>query len=366
MKNKLRKSLDLTKGIIDYNFLHYFKPLSPTGLQVNVTYHCNSRCEMCKIWEMKPKNEMEYKEWRRAMTDPIFRSIERLTIAGGEPVLHPDLVKLISLFIKSMPRLQFLVLVTNGFLPKKTVSITKSIAKLTEKKGINFTVSISLDGVGAINDDTRGIPGAFEKTSSTILALRKLQERYNFWLNVAAVVYRKNIRHLKELKEWCQEINIPLDYQLIGFHETYVQNIKEKNKLDFRKADEVFLFSLLEELSKSSFQRDLRAWFRSYYWKDMLALYQGGNRTTPCPFVFDTFVIDSLGDVYYCLSERRIGNFRKGKTISEIYYDSQNLAFRKNLTKTACLKCNSACNVASAIAKDFKRFVWFFCTGRLY
>lgn len=366
MKNKLRKSLDLAKGIVNYNLLYRFKPLSPTGLQINVTYHCNSKCEMCRIWKMKPENEMKYEEWRKAMKEPIFKSIERLTIAGGEPILHPELVKLAKLFIKSMPRLQFLVLVTNGLFPKKTVAATKVIAEIAEKKGINFTVSVSMDGVGKINDKARGVPGAFKKSSSTILALKKLQREYPLWFNVAAVVFHRNLRHLSKLEKWCQQVGVPLNYQLVGFHETYIQNMEEKEKLDFRKGDKELLHSLLKELSDSSLQRDLRAWLRSYYWQDMLALYQGSKRTTPCPFVLDAFVIDSLGDVYYCLSNRKIGNFRKGKAVSEIYFDPQNLAFRRNLAKTACLKCNSACNVVSAVAKDFKKFVWFYFTKKCW
>lgn len=364
MREKLGKISTVTKGIINYNLWRHFKTLSPTELQINVTYRCNSRCQMCQIWKMKPKNELSYKEWQKIMKDPIFRTTKRLAIAGGEPVLHPELVKLTKLFVNSMPQLQFLNLTTNGFLPQRTTRITKSLARLSQKKGIGFSVAVSLDGIGKMHDVIRGAPGAFEKTASTIMALKSLQAKYNLYLGVACLICRKNLHHIKEVKKWCDKRKIPLHFQLIGFHETYVQNIEKKEELDFKKEDEKYLYSILKELAKPSSRKDIRSWLRAYYWKDMHQMYKGSQRTTPCPFLLDAFVLDSFGDVYYCLSERKIGNCREGKTVSEIYYDPEKLAFRKQLAKTACPKCNSGCFVTSAIAKDFKKFVWFYLTSR--
>ena len=119
MKNKLKKILTLLQGVYSYNILSHFKPLSPTELQINVTYKCNSRCQMCHIWKMKPKNELKFFEWQKIMKDPIFLTTRRLMIAGGEPILHPKLIKLVKLYLDSMSQLQFLSLTTNGFLPQK-------------------------------------------------------------------------------------------------------------------------------------------------------------------------------------------------------------------------------------------------------
>lgn len=364
MKKKLGKALTLFEGIINYNILRHFRPLSPTELQINVTYRCNSKCQMCQIWKMKPKNELSFSEWQKIMKDPIFLTIKRLSICGGEPVLHPKLIKLTKLFVNSTPRLQFLNLTTNGFLFKRTARIAKALASLSKKRGISFSVAVSLDGVGKTHDLIRGIPGAFEKTKATILILKSLQLKYNFGLGVSGVICRKNLYHIKEVQQWCQSQGVPFYYQLVGFHETYVQNIEKKKELDFQKKHGKYLYSILRELAKTSSRKDFRSWLKSYYWNDMLALYQGSQRTTPCPFLYDSFVLDSLGDVYYCLSERKIGNYRQGKTISEIYYHPKNLAFRRRLEKSACLKCNSGCFVVSATAKDFKKFIWFYLTGK--
>lgn len=358
---KFKKLLVLSKNIFNYNFLRHFKPLKPTALQINITYRCHAKCQMCHIWKMKPKNELSFAEWKKIIQDPIFSTIEKLSIAGGEPLLHPNLIKLTRLFINSMPKLQSISLVTNGLLPDLTVSRVRDLINLCGEKDINFWVSVSLDGTGQTHQLMRGVPKAFEKTSKTILGLKSLQSKYDLGLGVGCVICHKNLHKLKELEKWCQKHKIPLNFQLVGFHKTYVQNLEKQSELDFKEKDKKSLYKLLKKLASKRSIKNIM----SYYWHDMLWMYkEKGRRTTPCPFLLDALVIDSLGDVYYCLSEKKIGNCRKGKTVSEIYYDSHNLRLRQQRARTVCLKCNSACFVHEGLKKDFKKFIWFYLTGK--
>lgn len=366
MNQKIKKIINLITGIYAYNVHWRFNTVNPTALQINVTYKCNSRCQMCRIWQMRPKNEVTFDEWRGIMKDEIFRTIRNLIVAGGEPILHPEILKLIQLFISSMPHLESLTLVTNGLLKEKTISVVTKMASMLGKKNINFSVSISMDGIGKTNDEIRGVKNAFKMTSGTIFELKKLQKKNKFWLGVGAVVCRKNLYETGKIKEWCRRNKIPLNFQLVGFHKSYVQNINQKNELDFSEKDKQPLFSLLKKLTQEKSIRDLRFYLRAYYWQDMLNMYQGATRTTPCPFIFDAFALGSLGDVYYCLSEKQIGNVRQGRSVSEIYYDPNNLIYRKKMSMTVCLHCNSGCMISSALGKDFKRFAWFLLTGNCW
>ncbi len=318
MKNINGRLLTLFEGVVNYNLISPFKTLAPTELQINLTYRCNSKCQMCQIWKMKPKREMSYREWKEIMKDPIFSTVRRLTIAGGEPLLHSHLAKMTKLFLDSMPQLQFLGLVTNGLLTEKTVEQVKKIATLAKRKGVNFSVTVSLDGVGKASDVLRGVPGGFKKASETVLALNSLRPKHDFFLGVSGVLCHQNLHQIKELEDWCQEQGVYFNYQPVGFHETYVQNLTKKKALDFRKEDKPFLFALFRRLAKPSSPLNPRAWLKSYYWHDMLNLYRGGKRTTPCPFLLDAFVLDAFGDVYYCLSEKKIGNCREGKRVSKL------------------------------------------------
>jgi len=363
----------ILRGFYEYNILRHFRVLPPRQLQINVTYRCNARCTMCNIWQMEEREEMSVEDFSCLLDDPIFHGIERLTLAGGEPSLRRDLISLTELFMNKMPCLGSLTLITNGLAEERILSDSRAMLGLCAERGIRLNISVSLDGVGRVHDDMRGVPGAFSKVERCLMGLKELQasSAAPLWLGASCVITRKNLYDLRELQDWCAERDIELGFQLVGFHETYVSNIEQRGELDFDEADREYLFSFLQELGAERSPSN----FMSYYWDDMLKMYRDGRpRQTPCPFALDSFVLDAYGDVYYCLSERKIGNCRAfGKTfgvsqtpkvsngapVGAIYYDLENLAFREELTRSACLQCNSGCFVNVGIKKDLKKYLLF-------
>ncbi|MGQ9492137.1 MAG: radical SAM protein [Anaerolineae bacterium] len=359
----------IIRGFFEYNVLQRFQVLPPRQVQINVTYRCNARCTMCNIWQMEPRAEMSLKEFAYVLNDDIFQGIERLTLAGGEPSLRQDLIPLVQLFMDKMPRLGSLTLITNGLAVERILADTKALLELCAEHRVNLNVSVSLDGVGHVHDEMRNIPGAFARVERCLMGLKELQTLYPFWLGAGCVITRKNLYHLRELQTWCDEHGIELGFQLVGFHETYVANIAQRDELDFDQADKEYLFGFLKELAA---YRSLSN-FMAYYWYDMLRMYRDGRpRQTPCPFAVDSFVLDAYGDVYYCLSERKIGNClaemegnqSADTPCSAIYYRPENLKFRRALTRSSCLRCNSGCFVNIGIKKDLKKYLWFLLTGR--
>ena len=349
-------------GAFDYNVRARFKPLPPKILQVIVNYRCNARCAMCNIWQMKPERELSLEEFARIMEDEIFRGIERLTVAGGETSLRKDLIPLVEMFLDHMPRLKALSTITNGFLPERIVADTEQILRMCRARGIRFSISVSLDGVGPLHDRIRGVPGGFDRAVQTLEGLRSLQREYDFWLGVGYTVMRQNLHEVRKFRAWCEERGLPYGFQVVGFHDTYVSNLDQREELDFGEDERVELIAFMEELAS---QRSLRN-FTAFYWDDMVHMYRDGRpRQTPCPFSVDGLVIDSFGDVYYCLSSHKIGNvLDEGRTVSEIYYDPKSLAYRDHMKRHYCPECNSACAVEVALKKDLKRYVKFLVTGR--
>ncbi|MFH1970854.1 MAG: radical SAM protein [Patescibacteria group bacterium] len=358
---KLKKIKFITDGIVNYNLLQKIKPIGPTELQINITYLCNSRCKMCNIWKMKPTNEIRFEEWRKIMCDPIFKNIQKLTITGGEPTLHQQMSELIKLYIDSMPKLFSLTIVTNGFLTDRLISETKKNSKLCKKRNIDLKIFVSLDGLDEIHNKVRGIKNAFQKTSSSILKLKALEKKYDFKVSAGGLINKINLNKIEEVEAWCKKHKIPFNYIIIGFHDTYVRNLDRKSSVDFEKKDKNNLFFLLKKLSLRYSILKPKTYLNAFYWGDILNMYKNKSpRTTPCPFLVDAFVIDSFGDVYYCLSERKIGNFKKGSSVSEIYFNKKNLNFRKKIAELSCSTCNSGCFVPSGLAKDFRKVFVFY------
>ena len=102
-------------------------------------------------------------------------------------------------------------------------------------------------------------------------------------------------RFLKQLRrnndrEWFEKNKIPMSFQIVGFHDTFVNNLETQQDLDFVKKQKIQLVKALKKLSKPKSLGD----FSAYYWRDLLGMYRDGKpRTTPCPFQKDQFVLDS-------------------------------------------------------------------------
>jgi len=351
----------MVRDIYQYNVTSLWRPLSPTYVLISLTYNCNSRCIMCNIWKIHPKNELSYDEWSRMMQDPIFKNIERLDITGGEALLLPNAADLISLFIQSMPKLQELSIVSNGFATERIIHQIKQIAKACGRRHIQLAISISLDGVGETHDSIRRIPHGFSLASNTLLRLKRMEKSHHIFVSSGSLVLRQNVSKIDEMRRWFNKHHIKYSFQIVGFHETYVHNRDTQGSVDFTNNEQRNLEQFLIQESKPKSPRDVQA----YYWRDLLSMYRDGRRrTTPCPFLKDHFAIDSFGNVYYCFSSASIGNWRTMQSVSEIYFNHNNLERRKRMWNTVCARCNSGCRVDRAITRDIKSYLWFRLTGK--
>jgi len=348
------------RGVYDYNVLKHFKTLSPRALTVPVTYRCNSHCVMCNIWRWEHKPEMSPAQFREILQDPLFSRIEQLTFTGGEPLLRKDLLELTDVFMEAMPALATFSFVTNGFLPQRAEEYARAVIDRCEERGIGLSVSVSLDGVGENHDQIRGVPGGFKKTTETLSRMKALQRDHSFWLSANCVVFRANLYDLDGLMEWGSQRGIPVNFTMIGFHESYVSNTDRQEDLDFDEKDRKHLFDFLEAKARTRSLLNTSA----YYWNDVLHMYRDGEaRRTPCPFAWDAFALDAYGDMYHCLSVKPFGNCLTSGSCSDLYYDPNNLALRRRMRSTVCRTCDSGCMIHAGLKKDLKRYLWFLATG---
>ena len=100
-----------------------------------------------------------------------------------------------------MPRLRTLSMVSNGFLPKRIVEQARDVLRLIEPRGVKLSMSVSLDGIGTLHDEVRGIPGAFDKAQETLIGLKALQQEHDFWLGTGFVVMHQNLRYARKFRE---------------------------------------------------------------------------------------------------------------------------------------------------------------------
>src|ERR1035437_4832415 len=175
----------------------------------NTTYYCNSRCKTCNIWQIYPESGGSQKdEIRRAEVDRIVGSLGKhllwLTVTGGEPTLKLHMAETVNDIYDACPRLRLITVNTNAILPTQTVKTIAAVA--SHCRGARVMAALSLDGVGKLHDEIRGVPGNFEAVVECRRRLMELQRRLpNLRVVFQSTVSRHNLHRMPELMEFCRK-----------------------------------------------------------------------------------------------------------------------------------------------------------------
>ena len=126
----------------------------------NCTRTCNLRCIHCysRSENKRYDAELSTDEAVRMLEDLASFGVPVVLFSGGEPLMRPDLMDLIECAVGLGMRA---VLSTNGILiDEKTAARLKTV-------GLSY-VGVSLDGLKQVNDEFRGVAGAFDRAMAGI------------------------------------------------------------------------------------------------------------------------------------------------------------------------------------------------------
>lgn len=140
-------------------------PAGPYLAELDVTYRCNLECRMCQRWRDARREEMGLSEYRALAAELAALGTHQVSIAGGEPLVRPDVFRVIEAFAA---RGLSVNLCTNGLLLQRYKSeVADSGARC---------LTVSLDGASPeCHDRLRGRPGAYaavEKGIEDFLSVR--------------------------------------------------------------------------------------------------------------------------------------------------------------------------------------------------
>jgi sulfatase maturation enzyme AslB (radical SAM superfamily) len=167
---------------------------------------CNSACQTCnenlstKIGSLITKNYIKINNSHRLAQLPLDRVVQ-VDINGGEPSASPNYLKLLE---NLPPNVKYLRLNTNGS------RVLPVLTKLVDR-GVNITVTVSLDGIGSVHDYVRW-PIRWQEFEKNLLAY---QEMNLFELNTWTTVSALNIGDLKNILAYTKKHNIKHSYALL-------------------------------------------------------------------------------------------------------------------------------------------------------
>ncbi|WP_027547811.1 radical SAM protein [Bradyrhizobium sp. WSM2254] len=259
-------------------------------LTVISTFRCNSKCQMCYIWQnpTEPKEEVSL-----ATLSKLPSGFDNLNVSGGEPTLRKDLGEMIDLLY---PKARVTEISSNGLHPERLVPIIK--------KHPNIKVRFSLEGDQETSDRIRGEKDGY---STKIAGLRMLREAGGTDLGFAMVIQDENVDQLVNVYEFARKEGFELATSTL--HNAW-QFYKNDNYFYDRKAVARKVEGLISALLRSPKPKN---WFRAYLNLGLIEKILGHDRLIPCSAGRDFAFIDPWSDVWACnvRSDLPMGNLAR-------------------------------------------------------
>ena len=198
---KGRKTLPTAAGAIGMGCIGF--PIHPVW---EVTNACNLQCKQCHACSGKPlADELTTEEGKRLLNSiAAIDEFRMLAFGGGEPLVRPDIVELVS--YARWLGLEISI-ATNGTL------LTTELAREFKRLGVaNIAVGINANDK-EIHEQITNVPGSFEKSKNAVYAT--LEAGMNLQINTT--VMKENRPAIPALLDFASEVGaqIVLLYQLV-------------------------------------------------------------------------------------------------------------------------------------------------------
>ena len=253
----------------------------PVDCVIAVTYRCNSRCTMCDIWQIK-----DFPEFKPEILSTLPASLRDINISGGEPFLRVDLPVIIRTLKHYCPAAR-MVISSNGFATELIVQQMTEILKIEPHIG----VAISIDGVGEMHDEMRGIPGGFDRAVATVRALQDLGMTN---LRLGFTIGDRNANHLSRVYDLSRELGVQFTHSFAQSSEFYFGGKQNTNTL--RKD---LIFDQYEYLIKKELKTwRIKNWLRAYYAFAMRDFILSHDQPLSGAPGRDFFFLDPAGRIY--------------------------------------------------------------------
>ncbi len=319
----------------------------------NYTRTCNLKCRHCysSSEAKKYENELTTEEAKAVIDDLAEMHVPVILFSGGEPLIRGDFFELAAHAREKGIRV---TLSTNGTL------INPEMALKIKEHGIGY-VGVSIDGVREINDDFRGVKGAYDAAMAGIRNCRAVGQRVGlrFTINKANYDYVGEILDLLEREDIDRVCFYHLVYsgrgQAIQHDDLTHEETRKVLDLIIDKVMDFDRRGIKKEVLMVDNHADGPYLYLKYRETDperanyiyRLLRINGGNRSG---MAFSN--IDNQGNVHpdQFTQHHTLGNVRERK-FSEIWCDTtipllKGLKDRKNLLDDKCKSCSwlNICN----------------------
>lgn len=325
----------------------------PFELNFAITYKCNSRCKICKIWQKKHENELSLEEIKKITKKIDFVQWVRLT--GGEPFLREDYIEVVKAFDKNLPNLILLSTPTNALTPNVIYKKVEQTLKFFRKK---YVITVSLDGPKKIHNKIRGIRTAWDSSIETYQRLKELEKKHkNFKAFFGYTISPYNLGFFKQTLEGVKKI-IP-GITANDFHVNLFQTSEIYYGIKASKLNKSYFNRAKAEIDKILNLKIKKLSLIEIGEIKYLQLAKKYLKTGKVPINCNIFnlscFIDPFGNVFPCtIFNRKLGNLRDSNyDLMNILSSEESKRVKTEILEGKCPQCWTPCEAHQMIFSNF-------------
>lgn len=345
---KLTMKLTTILYVIFFNIKIWFRKIfnsnpRPYKILLNLTDLCNSRCNFCDIWKIKPQNEINLKEISNIF-DNFKNDLVWLSLSGGEVTLVKYYKEMIDELVSKCKNIKILAFTTNAL----SVNRALEYAKYAKQKGLDVLVTISLDGDEETHDRLRGIKGNYKKCFKLYDLLKLNNINCNFGITLSDQNSEFIEKKFYKYKDMIKAVTFVHNHGIFNI-EKNVEDNKILNSL--KKIYSLYNLSKLEHLVEKIHLKISILFLEKKRDKNII----------PCDVINSSLHLMPNGDVKPCMFMDKIGNVRENE-ISNIISNENTKNVIREIKKNNCPKCWMNCYSPHSIMQHPIKSVFKFLT----
>lgn len=287
---------DYYKYLSDFIHINIFGNRRLSVIMFYATNKCNSKCNICNIWDKQPKENLSFEVIKRTLDSKCIDKRTRVGFEGGEFLLHPEVDEILD--YANNKKLNY-ELLTNGLLPDKLFDVVKKYSVPR--------VYISLDGAKDTYINVRGTDG-YDLVLRSIDLIRNLTK--------ISIIYTINPwnkqKDLDQVIRFCKERDLDLRIGIYSNME-FFDTTKRMHEIDYEIETDV----------------DISAFPENQEFLDLYRHWQNGDVSLPCYSIRQELVVYPNGDIPICQNKQIIlGNLHE-RSLDDIIAAHETIELQK-------------------------------------
>lgn len=310
----------------------------PQKITMAITAHCNLRCQGCRYGrDFMPGSVLPYPVILGALEDAAAAGIQTIRLYGGEPLLHPDLPRIVraTLALGIKP-----YVTTNGVLLDRRVDALFD-AGLRD-------ITVGFYGTGDDYDDYVQRPGRFSRLENSIAAVRR-QYGASIRLQLNYLLSRRScsIEALQAAWSFAERFDMQFHTDLIHYSLPYFSEGPDQC-LQFRQEDKERIYEVVQYLlrlkaaSPDRLKEPVQSLVSIPDW-----LLKGDQMRIPCD-VEKLIWIGADGTVQLCYVTFKLGNLHQMR-LRDMLFTPKHAAAARGAYTLDCPNCH--CERAARVTK---------------